>query len=319
MTKDLVSIILPCYNAEQYIEKFLNSLMIQDYKNLELIVIDDGSTDNSCNIINNYTSQVDFNIVYVYQENLGLPSAINKGLQYVRGEFFTWSDPDDYLHSHSISSKVNFLKNDKNCEYGFVRTKVTFVDESGKYISDSYDCGVSNIFEKIIFEDGVPITPGNYLLRMKCFKSVVPSLTILDNVRGQNWQLLLPMAYKFKCGFIDESYNYYLVRSGSMSHSDKCLEDEMYRCNEHQTIIIKTISNFIKESKLKELVNAIERKYMLKKMYVAMKYNNKEIVNDLFKQIDKKSLKVYIHYFLFVTGSLGYLKSMKSFKKTTHD
>lgn len=236
MEKGLVSIILPCYNAEDYISKFIDCFISQEYENVELIIIDDGSTDNSAKIINELILSFDRKetqkkIIYIYQDNKGLPGAINTGLSYVKGEFFTWSDPDDFLDKDSILKKVEFLNN--NQDFEFVRHRVRLVDESNNILKDLPDSGALEIFEDLIFERGVPLTPGNYLVRTDSFRTVVPDLQILSGVRGQNWQLLLPMAYKFKCGYLDAVCNNYLVRKGSMSHSDKSLDDEFYRCDEH--------------------------------------------------------------------------------------
>jgi glycosyltransferase involved in cell wall biosynthesis len=312
MIKGLVSIIVPCYNAENYISKFLDSLMSQDYKEIELIIVDDGSTDKSSDVIHEYISSTDLNIIYVYQQNSGLPSAINKGLQYVKGEFLTWSDPDDYLYKNSILTKVNFLNNDKEHKFGFVRTKVTLVDEGGACIRELNDNGMNDIFECLLFEQGVPLTPGNYLLRMSNFMSVLPSVTIMTNVRGQNWQLLLPMAYNFKCGFIDEALNYYLVRSGSMSHSDKSLQDEFYRCDEHRNIIIQTISRFLIEDEFDKIVDRIERKYLIKKLFISMRYDDKVLANEFFKKITGKPLKIRLSYRLYNIRLFKFILALKN-------
>ena len=93
----LVSIIIPIYNLENYIEYCLNSVVNQTYKELEILCIDDGSTDKSAEIIKRFASS-DSRIKYFYQDNAGVSAARNKGLDEATGEYVMFVDGDDYLH-----------------------------------------------------------------------------------------------------------------------------------------------------------------------------------------------------------------------------
>lgn len=97
MNYNLLSIIIPCYNGEKYIEKCLNSIMMQSYRNLDILVIDDGSTDNSFNICKNIAKK-DSRIRVVRQENKGLPATRKIGIDMVVGEYITFVDVDDWIH-----------------------------------------------------------------------------------------------------------------------------------------------------------------------------------------------------------------------------
>lgn len=94
--KDLISVIVPIYNVEKYIARCLNSILLQTYTNLQIILINDGSTDKSAEICNEYIKK-DSRIEYIYQENAGLACARNKGLEHVRGEYIVFIDSDDYV------------------------------------------------------------------------------------------------------------------------------------------------------------------------------------------------------------------------------
>lgn len=112
MESYLVSIITPCYNVEKTIKKYLESILNQTYKNLELIFIDDGSTDETEKIIKEYINEFEQNkikVKYVYQENAGLGGAINTGLKLVTGDFLCWADPDDFFLPESIEKRLNIL------------------------------------------------------------------------------------------------------------------------------------------------------------------------------------------------------------------
>ena len=107
-----VSIITPCYNGEMYVERMLNSVLEQDYNNIEFILINDGSTDKTEAIVKKYETKfkkkgIDF--IYIYQSNSGQAAALNKGLAIFKGDYLTWPDSDDMLSKDSISKKVEFL------------------------------------------------------------------------------------------------------------------------------------------------------------------------------------------------------------------
>ncbi len=93
----LVSIIIPVYNLENYIENCLNSVVNQTYRDLEILCIDDGSTDKSAEIIKRFAAS-DSRVKYFYQDNAGVSAARNKGLDEATGDYIMFVDGDDYLH-----------------------------------------------------------------------------------------------------------------------------------------------------------------------------------------------------------------------------
>lgn len=106
MDKPLVTVIVPAYNASDYIAETLESILAQTYENLEVIVVDDGSTDNTAEIVKSYTS----GITYIHQENSGSCAAPrNNGLQHAKGEFVTFFDADDIMLPDKIAHQVNDL------------------------------------------------------------------------------------------------------------------------------------------------------------------------------------------------------------------
>ena len=92
----LISVIIPVYNVAKYLPRCLDSVYQQTYNNLEIILVDDGSTDNSLEICNQYAKQ-DKRIVVIHQENGGLSAARNSGMDHMQGEFFTFIDSDDWV------------------------------------------------------------------------------------------------------------------------------------------------------------------------------------------------------------------------------
>lgn len=105
---NFVSLILPVYNVEKYLERCLNSILSQTYSNFELIIIDDGSTDNCHNIINKY-KKIDSRIKAFRQENKGLSAARNEGLKKANGEYIGFIDSDDYISKYYLEYLLNAL------------------------------------------------------------------------------------------------------------------------------------------------------------------------------------------------------------------
>lgn len=105
----LVSIIVPIYNVETYLGQCLDSIINQTYKNLEIILIDDGSTDRSGKICNEY-AKTEPRILVIHQQNAGAACAKNTGLDNMTGDYFTFADSDDYLEVHMIEELVLALE-----------------------------------------------------------------------------------------------------------------------------------------------------------------------------------------------------------------
>lgn len=104
----LVSIVIPIYNVEDFLESCLNSVKNQSYKDIEVLLVDDGSKDNSKKICDKFI-EIDDRFKYVYQKNSGVSSARNNGMRNARGEYITFVDGDDYLDEEHIEKMVNGL------------------------------------------------------------------------------------------------------------------------------------------------------------------------------------------------------------------
>ncbi len=136
-TVPFVSIIMPAYNAELYLEAAINSVIAQDHERWELLVINDGSTDRTSEVVANFN---DKRIQYFEQENQGVSAARNKGLKVMKGDFFCFLDADDIFPQESISSRLIEFKRDR--ELHFVDGKVIYTNmqlvPTGKKYVPSY-------------------------------------------------------------------------------------------------------------------------------------------------------------------------------------
>ncbi|MGN1299253.1 MAG: glycosyltransferase family 2 protein [Candidatus Scatovivens sp.] len=121
------SIIVPVYNSEKYIQKCIDSILNQTYDNYEIIIINDGSTDNTLKIINsNYKNRS--NIIIVNKENQGVSMARNLGIQYAKGEWITFLDADDWIDDNTL--KIINQEIESNSEIELIQNNI--------YISNDY-------------------------------------------------------------------------------------------------------------------------------------------------------------------------------------
>ena len=103
-----VSIIIPVYNIEKYLSRCLESIVSQTYPNLEIICINDGSTDNSPNILEQY-KKLDSRIIIINTEHYGPGAARNKGIEIATGKYTMFVDSDDYMSSNTVEALVDCI------------------------------------------------------------------------------------------------------------------------------------------------------------------------------------------------------------------
>ena len=135
-----LSIILPVYNVEQYLEKCLNSILTNTFQDFELIIVNDGSPDNSEKIILNFKEKYGDKIIYVKKENGGLSDARNCGLTYAKGEYISFIDSDDYIEQHMYELMMKKLD---EYPYDIVACDLNLVYENSKKI-DIVSSGYNN-------------------------------------------------------------------------------------------------------------------------------------------------------------------------------
>lgn len=128
MNNKKVSIIVPVYNVENYLERCVNSIINQTYKNLEIILINDGSSDNSPTICDKF-AEIDNRIVVVHTTNGGVSSARNKGIDIATGDYVEFVDSDDYIEPNCVETLVNKIQDNDLviCGYNLKNDKNTFV------------------------------------------------------------------------------------------------------------------------------------------------------------------------------------------------
>lgn len=129
----LVSVIVPCYNHEKYVQECIESVVNQTYKNIELIVIDDGSSDNSPKILQDLSKK--YNFCFEHQKNRGLSGTLNKALELTSGKYICNLASDDYWELTKIEKQVSIMEANQNL--GFCYSDYTFVDKNSNPINEN--------------------------------------------------------------------------------------------------------------------------------------------------------------------------------------
>ena len=202
--RPLVSIVTPCYNGEEYVNRYFESILNQTYKHLELIFVNDGSTDCTEEIALSYKEALEkqgIRFVYLYQPNGRQAKAVNTGLKEITGDYLIWPDSDDLLTPDSVEKRVAFLE--ANPEFAWVRSDATAIDyDTGKvlynFARESDKCN-KDIFLDLIL-DHTYCCCCCYMIRVDALRRIYPNLQIYEGSQGQNWQILIPMAGAHICG-----------------------------------------------------------------------------------------------------------------------
>lgn len=286
-----MSIITPCFNGEPYLDRYFSSVLHQTYAPLELIFVNDGSSDRTAKIAESYRPLLEekgIRFIYLYQENAGQAAALNRGLKLFTGEYLTWPDADDEMTSDCIEKKVAYLQ--AHPEVQMVRSDgVYFNQDTGekRNIAKAEDKSVQDIFEKLLLVKTYGCC-GCYMISRKLLLDCYPDRDFFESRVGQNWQLLVPASSRSLCGYLDEIT--YIVYEHSNSHSrcERTVEGVYQRQDMFAEVLHRAVdvSQCDKEHsrRLIDENNAREKFYyavsirdrdMLKKTVAAMRKNGK--------------------------------------------
>jgi len=227
----LISLITVCYNGQKYLLPYINSLLNQSWSNVQYIFVNDGSTDKTEEIILSYKERFEtkgWEFIYIKKPNGGQASAVNAALPRVRGKYFCFVDSDDIIEPNYLEEYCNFLENNK--EYKFCYAKIKIVD----YKNPDKNVRINerklapgqkdNLFEDLLMPRNLPIPPF-FMAETRAFDRVVKNRTIYESPIGQNLQVLIPLAYKYKCGYIDKVLCTYLKHESNHSSTVKSIND----------------------------------------------------------------------------------------------
>lgn len=217
-----ISVIIPVYNVEKYLEQCLDSILEQNFKDYEVIAINDGSTDKSYNILLEYKEKYD-NLIIINNKSKGVGAARNYGVELAKGEYILFLDSDDYVEKNLLDTVYPVAKNN-DCD--LVAWGYNFVDECGNYVGQA---SLKNINTKkdLIIKDWPVVW--NKLFR----KSIIQKsgINFPENLWHQD--LATIPFYIMKCNkfiSIDKRLiNYRIMRKGNITHSFNKKSYDMFK------------------------------------------------------------------------------------------
>lgn len=230
-TKPLVSVIVASYNYQDYIRKTLESLVNQTYKNIEIIVVDDGSSDDSLSVISEFTKKHKNVFLYTHpnHENKGLSETIQLALKHCHGQWVAFCESDDYYDINNINEKLKFIK--QHPDLDLVTNALTVNGGTvwdSRYINWTYK--ILRRAKKNYFSYFIP----NVLI--VTFSSVMIKKTVLENLDFDtpvkpwlDFWLWRQVALNGKIGFIDKKLTTFIRHPESYIHREKAEKLELNR------------------------------------------------------------------------------------------
>lgn len=213
---ELVSIIIPAYNSAAFIAETLESCLAQTYSPIEIIVVDDGSSDDTLAILKNYES-----LRIIQQENAGPAIARNTGIQAASGDYIQFCDSDDILHPEKIARSMALLQ--EHPVAALVYCRMQAIDMQGNVIPDAPSSPPDDFFEtndlfcKMLKANGSPIQTSTILARKSALLDVGLYRADPNHRCAEDWDLLLRLADKYPFVGIDETLVNYRHRPDALT------------------------------------------------------------------------------------------------------
>ncbi len=214
----LVSVIIPTFNSELYVKVAVESVLLQAYRDVEVIVVDDGSTDGTRDVLKEYIDSGE--IKYIYQKNNGPASARNSGIKNSSGEFIAFLDADDIWLSNKLERQISLF--DSSPDVGLVYSDMEFFGAHLRFnrYSEMLKRRMcrGRVYKELVLENFIPTS------------TVIVRRNVLDDVGffddsgkyiGEDYDLWLRVARKYEIDFVEDILVKYRIHSGKMSLSRK--------------------------------------------------------------------------------------------------
>lgn len=276
--EEKITVIVPIYNSSSHLNRCIDSIINQTYKNLEIVLINDGSNDNSLEIINRYKKS-DKRIIIIDKENSGVSDSRNKGIDVANGEYITFVDADDWLESDAIKNLYKCIK--KNSNYSVVRGKYYKEFCDGSHTISSEKIRPNNNIESLINS----VLSGDLycymwllLIKTDVIKNRIYFDTNLAMMEDTIFYLDLLLDGNNIYFSNDITYHYYFNTNSASRSISNCIR------NYHNALLVNKIFKDKLENKRKN------SKYREKIYNTKTSKSIAETINSLFKY-DKKQMK----------------------------
>ncbi len=300
MKNVLVSIIMPVYNNEKYLSGAIESVLNQTHKNIELLILDDGSTDSSLSIIENYAMH-NKNIRLVSRDNKGVANSIDELLKYVKGDYIARMDGDDYSFPDRIEKQLKYLK--ENSDVGLVGSfvEVELTDyknkDDVKLCEDIFNFKIDDKNPSIKFLNGHRICHGTFMCRAKIFEEVKYNINLNSS---EDLDFIFNLISKnFKVGIIEKRF--YLNRVDSeFVHRQKYLNEKY---NEE---ILKSKLKFLQSYIKNREVCIVGKSKYSNTLYKILKNNNIKIGDSIIYEYTNDKFADLGKSYIFIVDKCNY-------------
>lgn len=286
MFDEIVSIIIPVYNTEKYLKKCVESALYQTYKKLEIILIDDGSTDQSGKLCDKF-AELDKRVVTIHQKNKGLSGARNRGIEIAKGTYLFFLDSDDMINMDTIEILYELLLENPETDVAVTSLKKVNRTLEGQY-SDKR-CGIVCTGEELLYQKHWWEACGK-LYKKKLF----------SNMRFKNGQIyedyyLIPrLLYGRKVSYIENGmYQYYFRIDGIMGNANCPIIHYDFAKITWENLCY-TKKKYGKESLQLQIMQAMEYEHMLERIaleiYPSSAYSKNKRLLRTFQEMIRKDL-----------------------------
>ncbi|WP_115081737.1 glycosyltransferase [Synechococcus sp. N32] len=218
----MFSIVIPNFNSEKYIASTINSVRNQTFTNWELIIIDDGSTDASASIINQFASK-DCRIKLFKQDNLGVSTARNKGVSLSRNNFIAFLDSDDLWHKDKLLAAYLKIKEDDQID--FIYSRCQFISKEGKLGSQKSNKAVDIKRIDLLLEGNITTTTSSWIVSKASFEKIQGFNPNMSYAEDLDFLLRWRIQIDKKMIGINMCHTYYRTNLGGLSSKLEKMED----------------------------------------------------------------------------------------------
>ena len=241
-----VSIVIPAYNASQYLAETIESVLSQTFTDFELLIINDGSTDNTAEIVSFYSDK-DNRVKLFSQQNQGVSIARNTGIKIAKGEHIAFLDSDDKWLPNKLAAHIEHFHKTPDLGISFGRVEfITFDGKSTNYFSKSR---LFKIAPEHLYYENLIITPSNAVIRRSIFDSIEGFDSNLSGT--EDAELFFRIMYKgWKVEGIDKVLAYYRANQAGISSNLYRMEEDWKKFNQKiQTYAPEFVNQHYKKAK----------------------------------------------------------------------
>lgn len=298
-----ISVIIPTYNRADLLPRAINSVLNQTFKDFELIIVDDGSTDNTKEIVSEYLKK-DNRIKYIYQENSGGPAKPkNVGIKNSKGKYIAILDSDDEWFPKKLKIQLDCYEKNLNNNIGLIGCGgIKISKNEKKYIQPNYFLPIKS---KELLERCIPFSSSSILIKRSVFNTIGLFDENFKSADDRDLYIRINQLYNFI--FVQKPLFYYFIHDNNISSKD----NKDLRINEQEKIIEKHKKIYKKHSKIYyKKIKILGTKYLLNNQ---AKIARKKFI---YSMAIKPFSRIYINYVLSFSPKLyKYILSIKKNEK----